>query len=86
MPAANDLPTPLKPGDVVMLRSGGPPMTVVKKDTSDPPQVVCFWFHPDSEGCHELGVYERAFPEAVLTLEAKGAHHAAAHHAAHEKK
>ena len=42
-------------GDVVKLKSGGPPMTVEKTETD---RALCSWF---ANGCHE-----RYFPMATL--------------------
>jgi uncharacterized protein YodC (DUF2158 family) len=57
-------PEPLKPGDVVTLQSGGPPMTVVKvpADPAAPDAAfTCFWM--DEEGA---AVSEHTFPAAAL--------------------
>lgn len=36
--------TQVQPGDVVKLRSGGPPMTVVAPSPRAGDRVLCFWF------------------------------------------
>jgi uncharacterized protein YodC (DUF2158 family) len=35
-----------QPGDIVELKSGGPPMTVDHPDLNDPGRVCCYWFDP----------------------------------------
>jgi uncharacterized protein YodC (DUF2158 family) len=54
---AHDMPTQFQPGEVVQLKSGGPKMTIQKKE-SDGWQ--CIWF--DKEGKQQY----QTFPEEVL--------------------
>ncbi len=41
---AEEAATEFKLGDVVELRSGGPPMTVVGYDDDEPPRLCCSFF------------------------------------------
>lgn len=50
-----------KVGDVVMLKSGGPPMTVVKIDSS-PGKVACSWFPSHTS---EKSSREEFVPDAI---------------------
>ena len=56
--------TEVEVGDVVALKSGGPPMTVVKliPKSADGPSAKCMWF----EG--EAMPHERDFVVATLTV------------------
>jgi uncharacterized protein YodC (DUF2158 family) len=52
----SDKKTDWRPGDVVMLVSGGPPMTVVGKDSSNRNtatvgQFICQWFDSSEKLC-----------------------------------
>jgi uncharacterized protein YodC (DUF2158 family) len=65
MPAPDDVPL-LKVGDVVTLKSGGPPMTVIARTGSAPLELIrCFWMCGKE---HEGGVHEHSFPEAALSV------------------
>lgn len=56
-----------KPGDVVALKSGGPPMTICEADEGAPCQYDCRWFRAD-------GTYEGdRFRAATLRLLASDA-------------
>jgi len=48
-------------GDIVKLKSGGPPMTVGKVTEK---YITCHWFVPE-QFFH--GIYEKTFTEATLT-------------------
>lgn len=50
-----------KPGDAVVLNSGGPTMTVVRYDPADGEEVVCQWFNKEK-------LDERAFHQDVIRL------------------
>jgi len=50
-----------KPGDVVILRSGGPDMTVKCYEPNDSTDVVCTWFGPK-------GLEEKSFPQDLIDL------------------
>lgn len=52
--------TEFKAGDVVQLKSGGPPMTVVAADGTG---VQCRWFSP---GVRDNEAYKDAFPVACV--------------------
>lgn len=60
MPAA---PIPLLPGDVVTMKSGGPPMTVIRRTPNTPEEVTCYWMVGEGQSVHE-----RSFPDAALNL------------------
>ena len=49
-----------KIGDIVILKSGGPVMTVVRYEPSDSDEVVCQWFYNNK-------LEEKAFHQNVLT-------------------
>lgn len=49
----------LEPGDVVMLKSGGPRMTVKSKSPHETDSWLCVWFAGDK-------TQEEVFPEVVL--------------------
>lgn len=52
----------IKVGDVVMLKSGGPKMTVGSiEKTSSGPYMFCYWFGEDKEKTGK-------FPGVVLTI------------------
>lgn len=50
-----------KPGDVVLLRSGGPEMTVKCYEPKDGTEVTCTWFGTK-------GLEEKSFPQDLLEL------------------
>ena len=51
-----------KPGDIVVLKSDGPAMTVKCYEPKDGSDVTCTWFRG-----HDLE--EKSFPQDLLTLE-----------------
>ncbi len=51
-----------KPGDVVVLKSGGPAMTVKYYEPKDGADVTCTWFGGK-------GLVEKSFPQDLLELE-----------------
>jgi uncharacterized protein YodC (DUF2158 family) len=62
----------MKPGDVVRLKSGGPPMTVeyVRKDKASPGDSViqCVWFDHSPSGAGPSGPHRSGFAEVLLDL------------------
>lgn len=53
-----------KLGDVVMLNSGGPRMTVTETPDSDDDEVYCLWFCKSDEGDYMTG--DASFPPECL--------------------
>lgn len=50
-----------KPGEVVVLRSGGPDMTIKAYEPKDSTDVTCIWFDPN-------GIQEKSFPQDLLDI------------------
>lgn len=54
---------PLKVGDVVQLKSGGPPMTIVAGD--DEAGWACVWFHENAVDAYRFGATALATVEII---------------------
>ena len=52
-----------KTGDIVILRSGGPSMTVKEYPDPDSPEVICQWFKKDGD------LMEKGFHQDTLELD-----------------
>lgn len=46
----------IKPGDVVELKSGGPPMTIERESATDPGAYLCTWF----DGANRMAEFFKA--------------------------